>query len=493
MVTALRPLFASVSPTGLLVGLLVLFLLGDGFWRLLRRCGAIAGCAPAWSAEALGLRVLLALAAVPWLCIVMDLTTIPITRLTLGLASSVIALVGFVADARPRRAALSPKTRSESAAHATPLVAMLLVLATASLVLFSLIHTSLYPPRTYDALVGYDVVGKIMAYEGRLRSSLFTRIVYNAQCVYAPFTATNQGFWYLFHAATPQLWVPLITAGFALVVGSRVRSMTGSPTASGLATLLMLTPPEVSFHLTIGQTDLPSMVYATLAILATVEFLKGRAGLALPALWALVATSVRSEGILFAMALALACLIIRRARRWRALAIVLPALAFFAFWNFIFVQGLIGYDPGRYFRRELTLDPGRAWEVVRRAAQIIADPIAFGEFVWVIPLGIALWLLGRWGARRNWWGAGGDASVSGPLLALLALSLVCYLPFFYQWDPQLNPLWTMEHTFKRGFFRFVPALVIACVASPPALRLLRRCDRELLLRWRLRRDECSLK
>jgi hypothetical protein len=28
------------------------------------------------------------------------------------------------------------------------------------------------------------------------------------------------------------------------------------------------------------------------------------------------------------------------------------------------------------------------------------------------------------------------------------------------WDPVLNPLWTMEHTFKRGFFRYVPLAVL---------------------------------
>jgi hypothetical protein len=54
--------------------------------------------------------------------------------------------------------------------------------------------------------------------------------------------------------------------------------------------------------------------------------------------------------------------------------------------------------------------------------------------------------------------------------------LALYLPYFYMWDPVLNPLWTMEHTYKRGFFRFVPGLVAAFVASPPVLTLLRRCD-----------------
>jgi hypothetical protein len=34
----------------------------------------------------------------------------------------------------------------------------------------------------------------------------------------------------------------------------------------------------------------------------------------------------------------------------------------------------------------------------------------------------------------------------------------------------------MDHTFKRGFFRFVPGLVTALLVTPPVLALVRRCD-----------------
>ena len=64
---------------------------------------------------------------------------------------------------------------------------------------------------------------------------------------------------------------------------------------------------------------------------------------------------------------------------------------------------------------------------------------------------------------------------TGPLV-VLAVCFAFYMPFFYQWDPKLNPLWTMDHTFKRGFFRFVPGWVAALLVAPPALSVLRRCD-----------------
>ena len=53
---------------------------------------------------------------------------------------------------------------------------------------------------------------------------------------------------------------------------------------------------------------------------------------------------------------------------------------------------------------------------------------------------------------------------------------IFYMPFFYMWNEELNPLWTLEYTFKRGFLRLVPGFLIAFMAAPPVTWLLRRCD-----------------
>ena len=66
--------------------------------------------------------------------------------------------------------------------------------------------------------------------------------------------------------------------------------------------------------------------------------------------------------------------------------------------------------------------------------------------------------------------------MSKRLLVLLAAMFVFYLPYFYMWDPNYEPLWTMEHTFKRGFFRFIPGILAAFVALRPIANALRKCD-----------------
>lgn len=530
------PIAPSLSPAPLAAGLIVLFLLGDGLYRLLDRCllrreaaRFNAGARAVYpGVEAWGLRILLGLAGVPWCCMVMDLSGIPIGRATLGAFALGIAILGGILSppGRPRVSEHSwtGVLRSPAALLRSP-AAVVLGLAVASLPLFSLIHVSAYPPWAYDAIVGFDLVGKILAVEGKLRSSVFTNIVFNAQTTYPPFTSTNQGFWYIFQPAIARLWVPLSVAGFALVTWGQVRRWTESTTAAGLAAFLMLTPPILVNHMTLGQTDLPCMVYISLGFYAMIPFLRRQGSVARPALFLGIATTVRTENVLFALALALIGLLAVRARppvpgpgrasgasasepdpseraraprprpgradreappepdlpvrprpwrpRWSSLWILVPSAAFFAFWNLFYVRGLIGYDPALYFRDTLDFAPARMWEVLWRAGRII---LMFGELGWVIVLAPLLWAVGSWGRRRGWFPGVADTTLTPWLLLLLLVSFVFYMPFFYQWNPDLNPLWTMEHTFKRGFFRFIPALVIAFVASPPLLGWLRRCD-----------------
>ncbi len=493
------------SIAALLMGLLVLLASGDGLLRLLGRAGLVRA---AGAAEGLGLRILLALASVPWWCLILDLATVPITRVTFGLLALALAVAGGWVDRSgwigllPRaaggagrrpdegaraggRARSNERPRSDGAPSPARLratiarapAAAVLALAVAGIVLFSLTQVGLSAPRAYDALVGFDAVGKLMAYEGRLRSTLFTHITYDPQCVYPPFTSCNQGFWYLFFPPIQRLWVPLLAAGFLLAFWGWIRRWTASATAAAVAAFLVLLPPELAFHVTEGQTDLPSMIYTTMAMLSAVAWLRGRGGAGPVALYMLCATTARSENVLFAAALALAGAIGARTRRWTALWVAAAPAAFFVFWNLIFVRGLLGYDPAAHFRHDVTFDLARLAEVLDLAVTILWSHGAFGEFAWAIPLASGLWLLGWWARRTGRLAAAQDPGVTGPLLLLVGLGFVFYMPFFYMWDDVLNPLWTMAHTYKRGVFRFIPPVTAALVAAPPLLALLRRCER----------------
>lgn len=488
---------------GLFLGLAVLAALGDGLYRLFRRARLV----PVGRLESIGVRVVLSIAVVPWVSVLFDLTGIPITRLSFALMGAVLFGAGLALDRwKPvrgpgapgrREAAGAPGGRPASLGSAGPSkeddapaaglfrspAALLLAAATASLVVFSVIHVSLIPVRNYDALVGYDLVGKIMALEGKYRSSVFTHIDFNAQCVYAPFTAANNGYWYIFQPAIPRLWVPLLLGGFTLIVWIKMLRWTGSPTAAGLTTFAMYLPSAFLFQLTVAQTDMPAMVFTALSAFSVLELRRGREGYGPAAVYSLAAATGRTENLLFGAALTAVVLLWKLPGRWRSVYFTALPAAFFVFWNLFFVRGLIGYDPGAYFLSKLDVDPGRLVEVFVRAGRIAADPLLFGEFIWAVVLTPVLLLLPRFvpGPWRSRTVEGTDPEsaardVSGPALVLCLAMFLLYMPFFYMWNEALNPLWSMEYTFKRGFLRFIPVLMAAFVATSPVLWLLRRCD-----------------
>jgi hypothetical protein len=256
---------------------------------------------------------------------------------------------------------------------------------------------------------------------------------------------------------------------------SVVRRWTDSPTAAALATFLVYTPSELNFHLCVGQTDLPSMVFTALAVFAWVDAMRGGPGLRTAGLFILMAATARTEAVLFAMALAIVSPFLLPTRRWRAVWLFLPALLFFLFWNLIYVKLLMGYDASQHFRSTFDLDVARLGEVLGNAFQIIFFHGAFNELPWLIPVTILLWLGGRfWPTKPS--PIHLRPGFTGLLLLAMLVCFVFYMPYFYQWDPLLNPLDTMEHTFKRGFFRFIPMLLAAFVSAPLILRLLRKCD-----------------
>lgn len=468
------------SPQGAwLLGLLIVALLAEGAFRLLGRTRLLR--APSLSGQ-IGYRILMGTATIPWLCMFLDRARIPIDRVSLLIAAAALALTGL-AILRPvrgcwtiSRAGSELRSGLASLLHAP--AGLILTIAAAAVPILSFMHVSQVPPWAYDAMVGYDLVGKIMAVEGRLISSVFEVIQFNAQCVYAPFTATNQGYWYLFASSMPKLWMPILTAGFLLVLWSRVRTWTGSVTAAGIVTFLLHSPPELNFHLHVGQTDYPSMVFTSLAMLALVDDLREGRGFRETALLTCLATTTRTENVLFAFALAVVAFCFNRGRRWRALHILWPSIAFFCLWNLYFVRVLMNYDPAQHFRPALELDFGRLMEVLRNAHRIVFSIGALGELPYLFPLTALLWAAGLTitRARRRSWNLE-SPRITGLLMLIMLVCFACYIPYFYQWDPHLNPLDTMEHTFKRGFFRFIPVILVAFTCTPIVLRALRTCER----------------
>ncbi|MBU1702686.1 MAG: hypothetical protein KJ970_04510 [Candidatus Eisenbacteria bacterium] len=442
----------------------------------------------------LALRLLLGMAALTIFFLVMDAAGIPINRRSIigsSLLAAGISLAVRLLVRRQRVRGLG-EWRSECLSgwrrgglHKISWPSLLTSLLLASLVAASFLQMIYLVPMAYDALVGWDLVAKIMSYEGVYRSSVFEKISFNAQATYPPLTACMQGLCYIFTPGTPRIWIPILVLGFMILFGEDVWRRTRSSLLSTFLLLLLFTFPEINFHLTVAQTDMPNMVFVSLAFIWILAYPNDRRSVPLAAVFMFIATLTRSETILIAAAAALWMWIRVRFRSGSPLWIVLPGVALFLFWNLFYVRVLLGYNPADHFRTTLDIDPARAWKVIRYAVVIVTDRETFGELWWLFLGGLGAWLLwivlgrrmgagamaagdspaGKTRAASNSSSSGSLQSLNsrlapGAVLSLFLLTFLAYLPFFYQWDPVLNPLWSMAHTFKRGFFRYVPIMLL---------------------------------
>jgi hypothetical protein len=417
----------------------------------------------------ISLRLLLGMAGTALIFVVQDLVGIGITRTSVIASSLLVGIASVVVRVLQRNLeALKIGSWRLSSWSDISLPCILFSIPLVVLLAASFVQMTFLVPRAYDALVGWDLVGKVLSHEGAIRSSVFTHIRYNAQAVYPPFCSTMQGLFYIFTPATPRMWVPIMLLPFMVIFGEEVWRITRRSALAALSLLIIFTVRELNFHLTVAQTDLPNMIFVTLGFLWALRYPDDRRSVGLASLFMLLATMTRSETILVALGVCIWMLARSRFKRWDSLWVLIPSVAFFAFWNLIYVRGLIGYDPADHFRTTLDLDLSRAFEVLRLAFLLVIQRDIYGELGLLALVGLALWvgwiLLGRRLAAGL---PPGEALTISPghMLGLLALGLLFYLSFFYQWDPVLNPLWTMEHTFKRGFFRYIPLLVLFVLST----------------------------
>jgi hypothetical protein len=404
-------------------------------------------------AYALALRLLLGMVGATLLILAEDLLGIPIrwTSLALPAAGALVAARGI---ALRRKESTGGADAQELAPPRPSLPDLFPALAVLAILLVSAVQSYLIPPWTYDSLVGWDLVGKIMAQEGAFRSSVFEKIAFNAQAVYPPLTASMYGIYYLFHPESPQWWIFVMAVAFAVLAYGEKASLLRSSFLALLGLFFILSGHEVLFYLTAAHTDVPNMVFFSLGCFWALSYPQRRRSLAMCLVFFTAAMLTRSETLLVIGGVVLWMLARERFRDLRPLWILLPAALFFVFWNLFYVRGLIGYHPEAHFRSSLDWDPARAWEVIARAMTILSWRETYGDLVPLFLGSLVLWGLLRWGPPV--------ASPVRPeaILGLLVLTFAAYLPFFYMWDPKLNPLWTMEHTFKRGVFRYIPLAVL---------------------------------
>ncbi|MCK4798233.1 MAG: glycosyltransferase family 39 protein, partial [Spirochaetes bacterium] len=178
-----------------------------------------------------------------------------------------------------------------------------------SFLLFGSIAKSLYwPTAAYDNVAGYDLMAKVMANEGEIKNSLFeindAPILGSAKrIIYPPLVAGSFAIAYLNDLSTSKLMSSLFFLTFVIVFYALLKKYTG-PTSSILFTFFLVITPEMFAFTSLSTTNIPTAVYASLAIIYLFVWLdkNEKQYLIISAILMALASWCRSDSIIFSFA-----------------------------------------------------------------------------------------------------------------------------------------------------------------------------------------------
>jgi hypothetical protein len=315
-----------------------------------------------------------------------------------------------------------------------------------------------YQPVTpNDALQGIDLVAKYMVKEGSINSSVFTHPMfeghYQNQKYYAPFSGIMQAVYRFLGYPFGQVWLTVALVSFCLVFYRRLAEE-AHPVVAGLGTLMLVTAPEFYAYTFLFQTDFINAVYFAMGAFWLLPWVRnGQTHAWLLASFFLGASVwCRAETVLFCGALTVGAWLFRglRYRNWAwkpALGILAGPVFFLLLWNGLYFYFVLASRPDNQILLELTR-PDRLFSIMGKMNKFVFNSQMWGYLVLFF---VAMTLLSLLIFRRL-----------TPLETILAI-LLFYLTFaltIYHFNAANVP-----YTFRRGFFKFLPLLLLAAAQT----------------------------
>jgi len=141
-------------------------------------------------------------------------------------------------------------------------------------------RASYYPPYSYDARVGIDLIAKYAVLDAHINGSLFTEILPDAghvgnQLFYAPFTMLMQVLYMLCGITFGQMWLGVFAAVYFLFFYVKMKTYV-HPIFAGFATVVMLCAPEVFSYAFVLQTDFVNAAFFFIGVIYLYDFVKSQ-------------------------------------------------------------------------------------------------------------------------------------------------------------------------------------------------------------------------
>jgi hypothetical protein len=311
-----------------------------------------------------------------------------------------------------------------------------------------------WPVATYDAVTGYDLLGRIIAIEGTLDNTVFdkTNSLENNRTGYPPLYPYNLAFAHITGAINPKIVSVFFYSSMAVCFYSLLRNYI-TPLGSALFTLLMISAPDYADFSSLTSNNTPLAFYAGLGLIcmfiwydrgSSAHFRLGTALIAF-AMWD------RAEAVFFFAAAALLVLI-RSVQNKRFLNLILfvsigilPAIVWQLYLRYI-LEAIVGIHVRTY----LFWDPER----IRIMAEQVQST-TFSEIYWgiaiklclvLIVINLIITLVKR---KMDKWA----------LVICTFISWILYMVLFYQMEADFEAVGWILYSYKRGLYAYLPPLV----------------------------------
>lgn len=331
--------------------LLLHYTIGYG---ILKRLGFGERC---W--EIIGLAFPLGLGSATLLLFLLEIFSIPLTFASTTLLSSVFLMLLFLPEILRihQKKTWKIKPPFASMKHIS-LTEWLMLGIIAALFFISAWRCFYFPVKTYDSIVGIDLVAKYAVEDEQFKSRIFSELgtELSTQPYYAPFAAMSQILYLLPGLRFGKIWLSVMFLSLLIIFYGTLRKDI-HPVLAGALTLALISIPEMYAYTYLLQTDFANAVFVCISLIYLYHFIrKGDVKYFwVSALLFGLATWTRSETISFAGLTSL-LLLVFLLRQKRARYYLFPIIFFginfmlFGMWNLYFLPIELGYSPESYFK-----------------------------------------------------------------------------------------------------------------------------------------------
>jgi hypothetical protein len=331
----------------------------------------------------------------------------------------------------------------------------------------SVLKSFFWPTAAYDSIAGYDLMGKVIASEGKLSVSLFKTGSAGGRAIYPPLVEGSFAYAYLYGMDSTKIITTFTYLSLLLAFYGLLRKYTTSLNAI-LFTLLLIATPEMYSHSALSLTNIPSAAYAAIGLLYLSIWFEKKQRYTFYTASILLALNVwaRNDGIVFNIAgfLLMAYYAIKN-KSWKEIAIYSAiSLAPFIGWT-IYLKYIIGIVQDR-FVTHLFWDSDRLLRELKWIKFITFYLMLYGLAFYIFIFAIIL----------NFRNLHRDKLA---LLILIFISFIIYAGIFYQLDEvKQDPLDTMmQYSFKRGLFYFIPMVLFYSATCKPVQLFFAKIER----------------